>query len=183
MHRFHTTRGSVITQTSMPSTTKVDALLARHKAALQYLYARINYERIPKLPYHDRCFKLERMQELVDRLLEGITFRRYPADGINPTQVAAIRQLKGRMERERTRRGAATENLKLGPGGLSDIEWTVQLLQLQHAGQMPKLRDIQASRSQSSGGQPTTPLSRTLLMRSSRKVNGGSSRSGILPSR
>ncbi len=68
MHRFHTTRGSVITQTSMPSTTKVDALLARHKAALQYLYARINYERIPKLPYHDRCFKLERMQELVDRL-------------------------------------------------------------------------------------------------------------------
>jgi len=79
-------------------------------------------------------------RELVDRLLEGITFRRYPADGINPTQVAAIRQLKGRMERERTRRGAATENLKLGPGGLSDIEWTVQLLQLQHAGQMPKLR-------------------------------------------
>lgn len=44
------------------------------------------------------------------------------------------------MKGQRTRRGAATENLKLGLGGLSDIEWTVQLLQLQHAGQMPKLR-------------------------------------------
>ena len=28
-----------------------------------------------------------------------------------------------------------TTHLKLGPGGLSDIEWTVQLLQMQHAGQ------------------------------------------------
>ncbi len=54
MHRFHTTRGSVITQTSMPSTTKVDALLARHKAALQYLYARINYERTRRFLPRDR---------------------------------------------------------------------------------------------------------------------------------
>src|SRR5699024_8835730 len=30
---------------------------------------------------------------------------------------------------------------KLGRGGLSDVEWTVQLLQLQHAGAIPELRD------------------------------------------
>ena len=28
----------------------------------------------------------------------------------------------------------------LGPGGLSDVEWVVQLLQLQHAGTHPELR-------------------------------------------
>jgi [glutamine synthetase] adenylyltransferase / [glutamine synthetase]-adenylyl-L-tyrosine phosphorylase len=31
--------------------------------------------------------------------------------------------------------------LKLGRGGLSDIEWTVQLMQLRHAAAYPTLRD------------------------------------------
>ena len=31
-------------------------------------------------------------------------------------------------------------HLKLGPGGLSDVEWVVQLLQLRHAGAVPELR-------------------------------------------
>ena len=31
-------------------------------------------------------------------------------------------------------------HLKLGPGGLSDVEWTIQLLQLQHAHAVPALR-------------------------------------------
>src|SRR6185437_1673207 len=30
--------------------------------------------------------------------------------------------------------------LKLGPGGLSDVEWTVQLLQLRHGHAVPRLR-------------------------------------------
>lgn len=79
-------------------------------------------------------------RELVEKLLAGIAFRRYPTDGISPSQVAQIRQLKGRMERERTRRGLVSQNLKLGPGGLSDVEWTIQLLQLQHAGQIAALQ-------------------------------------------
>jgi glutamate-ammonia-ligase adenylyltransferase len=29
---------------------------------------------------------------------------------------------------------------KLGPGGLADVEWTVQLLQLRHAADLPALR-------------------------------------------
>ena len=29
---------------------------------------------------------------------------------------------------------------KLGHGGLADVEWTVQLLQMQHAGDVPELR-------------------------------------------
>ena len=31
-------------------------------------------------------------------------------------------------------------HLKLGKGGLSDVEWTIQLLQLQHAGDNANLR-------------------------------------------
>ena len=38
------------------------------------------------------------------------------------------------MEAERMPRGTdPAMHLKLGPGGLSDVEWVVQLLQLTHA--------------------------------------------------
>lgn len=44
-----------------------------------------------------------------------------------------VRHLKARMERERLPRGQDPQlNLKLGRGSLSDVEWTVQLLQLRH---------------------------------------------------
>ncbi len=47
--------------------------------------------------------------------------------------VAEIRRLKARMERERIPAGEDPEfHLKLGRGSLSDVEWTVQLLQLRH---------------------------------------------------
>ena len=45
------------------------------------------------------------------------------------------------MESERLPRGVRRErHLKLGKGGLSDVEWTVQLLQLEHAGEHEGLR-------------------------------------------
>ena len=45
------------------------------------------------------------------------------------------------MEAERIPRGADRAlHLKLGPGGLSDVEWTVQLLQLEHGATIPGLR-------------------------------------------
>lgn len=77
---------------------------------------------------------------LVAALLDELDFRRYPAAGVSLAQVTEIRRLKGRMEAERTRRGSVATNLKLGPGGLSDVEWTVQLAQLRHAGRLPQLR-------------------------------------------
>ena len=44
-----------------------------------------------------------------------------------------IRRTKARMERERVPAGEDPKyHLKLGPGSLSDVEWTVQLLQLLH---------------------------------------------------
>ncbi|NJP44620.1 bifunctional [glutamine synthetase] adenylyltransferase/[glutamine synthetase]-adenylyl-L-tyrosine phosphorylase [Actinacidiphila epipremni] len=75
-----------------------------------------------------------RFTELVDPL-------RYPAGGLAEESVREIRRLKARMESERLPRGADPAlHAKLGRGGLSDVEWTVQLLQLQHAGRLPQLR-------------------------------------------
>ncbi len=66
---------------------------------------------------------------------------RYPTDGIPADAVREIRRLKARMEAERMPRGTDPAlHLKLGPGGLSDVEWVVQLLQLRHAHEHAGLR-------------------------------------------
>src|SRR4029078_11106118 len=52
-----------------------------------------------------------------------------------------IHRIKARVDAERLPRGAdRATHTKLGLGGLADVEWTVQLLQLQHAGDIPELR-------------------------------------------
>ena len=49
--------------------------------------------------------------------------------------------MKARVEHERMPHGAdRTRQLKLGRGGLSDVEWLVQLIQLQHAHKIEGLR-------------------------------------------
>lgn len=66
---------------------------------------------------------------------------RYPQSGITVDDLINIRRLKARMESERLPRGVdPRRHLKLGPGGLSDVEWTVQLLQLQQGHRQPQLR-------------------------------------------
>ncbi|SFM89709.1 glutamate-ammonia-ligase adenylyltransferase [Pseudonocardia ammonioxydans] len=66
---------------------------------------------------------------------------RYPADGISASSVAEIRRIKARVDAERLPRGAdRSTHTKLGHGGLADVEWTVQLLQLEHAGAVAALR-------------------------------------------
>ncbi|MTV25664.1 bifunctional [glutamine synthetase] adenylyltransferase/[glutamine synthetase]-adenylyl-L-tyrosine phosphorylase [Nitriliruptoraceae bacterium ZYF776] len=56
----------------------------------------------------------------------------YPED-FGEREVAQMRRMKARLERERIpKRLDASRHLKLGPGGLSDVEWTVQLLQQRH---------------------------------------------------
>lgn len=80
-------------------------------------------------------------RELTSRVLADVAEIRYPDGGLSDEQVRQIRRLKSRMEAERIPKGVSKErHLKLGKGGLSDVEWTVQLLQLQHANQHPELR-------------------------------------------
>ncbi|GAA1186926.1 bifunctional [glutamine synthetase] adenylyltransferase/[glutamine synthetase]-adenylyl-L-tyrosine phosphorylase [Nesterenkonia xinjiangensis] len=56
-------------------------------------------------------------------------------------EVREIRRIKARVESERLPRGAdPSRHVKLGRGGLSDVEWLAQLMQLQHAHDVPALR-------------------------------------------
>ena len=66
---------------------------------------------------------------------------RYPDGGLPDDAVREVRRIKARVENERMPRGVDPKLApKLGPGGLADVEWTVQLLQLRHAGELPSLR-------------------------------------------
>ncbi|MEJ1193715.1 bifunctional [glutamine synthetase] adenylyltransferase/[glutamine synthetase]-adenylyl-L-tyrosine phosphorylase [Pseudarthrobacter sp. CCNWLW207] len=77
---------------------------------------------------------------LAKDFLELIDPIRYP-ESISEQDVREIRRVKARVESERLPRGAdPARHLKLGRGGLSDVEWLVQLIQLQHAGRHPELR-------------------------------------------
>ena len=75
-----------------------------------------------------------RFTELIDPL-------RFRAGGLSEDDVREVRRIKARVDDERLPRGAdPATHLKLGRGGLADVEWTVQLLQMQHAGAVPGLR-------------------------------------------
>ncbi|MEV0117770.1 bifunctional [glutamine synthetase] adenylyltransferase/[glutamine synthetase]-adenylyl-L-tyrosine phosphorylase [Streptomyces sp. NPDC050844] len=79
--------------------------------------------------------------ELGRAFIDLIDPLRYPAEGLGEDAVREIRRLKARMEAERMPRGAdPTLHAKLGRGGLSDVEWTVQLLQLEEGWAEPGLR-------------------------------------------
>ena len=66
---------------------------------------------------------------------------RWPAAGLVEADIREVRRIKARVEKERLPRGAdRTRHVKLGPGGIADVEWVVQLLQLRHAGREESLR-------------------------------------------
>ncbi|MET0520638.1 MAG: bifunctional [glutamine synthetase] adenylyltransferase/[glutamine synthetase]-adenylyl-L-tyrosine phosphorylase, partial [Jiangellaceae bacterium] len=76
----------------------------------------------------------EHFRDLIDPL-------RFPEAGLSRDDVVEVRRIKARVDSERLPRGAdPATHFKLGRGGLSDVEWTVQLLQMQHAGRIPELR-------------------------------------------
>ncbi|MFB1297154.1 bifunctional [glutamine synthetase] adenylyltransferase/[glutamine synthetase]-adenylyl-L-tyrosine phosphorylase [Mycobacterium sp. pW049] len=80
--------------------------------------------------------------ELGERFLIMVDKTRYPAGGVSPEAVQEIRRIKARVDAERLPRGADPKtHTKLGRGGLADIEWTVQLLQLRFAHKIPALHN------------------------------------------
>ncbi|MCW4459614.1 bifunctional [glutamine synthetase] adenylyltransferase/[glutamine synthetase]-adenylyl-L-tyrosine phosphorylase [Microbacterium sp. MPKO10] len=65
---------------------------------------------------------------------------RYP-EQISENDVREVKRIKARVENERLPRGAdPLRHVKLGRGSLSDVEWFVQLIQLQHAHEIPTLQ-------------------------------------------
>ena len=64
---------------------------------------------------------------------------RYPTK-LAEADAREVRRIKARVESERLPQAAdPARHLKLGRGSLSDVEWFVQLLQLQHAATVPAL--------------------------------------------
>lgn len=79
-------------------------------------------------------------EELGRAFIELIDPYRYPRE-FTAEQTQQVRRMKARVEHERMPHGAdRTRQLKLGRGGLSDVEWLGQLIQLQHAHEVQGLR-------------------------------------------
>ena len=77
---------------------------------------------------------------LIGRFLALADDLRYPV-APDAQGLREIRRIKARVESERLPQGQdRSRHLKLGPGGLSDVEWLVQLIQLEHGHRVPGLR-------------------------------------------
>jgi glutamate-ammonia-ligase adenylyltransferase len=78
-------------------------------------------------------------RELGERFLERVQPFVWPPV-LNPDAVREIRAMKARAEGEMRRRGLSDRELKRGSGGIRDIEFAVQLLQLVHGRHDPTIR-------------------------------------------
>ena len=79
--------------------------------------------------------------DLAEQFTALIDPLRYPEGGVELHELRELRRIKARVESERLPRGVPdTHHLKLGSGGLADVEWTAQLLQLRHAHTRPELQ-------------------------------------------
>ncbi|MGI8613312.1 MAG: bifunctional [glutamine synthetase] adenylyltransferase/[glutamine synthetase]-adenylyl-L-tyrosine phosphorylase [Nocardioidaceae bacterium] len=79
--------------------------------------------------------------EVCAQFLAVINPLRWPVGGVSGAEETEIRRVKARVDAERLPRGAdPATHLKLGRGALADVEWTVQLLQMRHAGRVRSLR-------------------------------------------
>ncbi|MEA2447574.1 MAG: [glutamine synthetase] adenylyltransferase / [glutamine synthetase]-adenylyl-L-tyrosine [Actinomycetota bacterium] len=77
---------------------------------------------------------------LAEKLVEQTRDIAFP-ELVSDEAWAEIRHLKARMERERIPRGVdPRRHLKMGPGGMADVEFAVQILQLRHGNELESLR-------------------------------------------
>ena len=89
-----------------------------------------------------RAHRVAGDEDLGQRFLLVADKTRYPPGGVSSEAVQEIRRVKARVDAERLPRGADPNmHTKLGRGGLADVEWTVQLLQLRHAHKVPALHN------------------------------------------
>jgi glutamate-ammonia-ligase adenylyltransferase len=80
-------------------------------------------------------------RDLAERFLTLADRCRYPDGGLTDKHVVEIRRIKARVDSERLPRGAdPATHTKLGRGGIADVEWTVQLVQMRHGHRLPGLR-------------------------------------------
>jgi glutamate-ammonia-ligase adenylyltransferase len=100
--------------------------------------------------YASRAETWERLALIRSRLVAGegavwAAFREATegflwGSGLSADELQAIVHIKGRIERERARVEGGRVDVKLGPGGINDIEFCVQMLQLAHGHEDPTVR-------------------------------------------
>ncbi|HKT03355.1 MAG TPA: bifunctional [glutamine synthetase] adenylyltransferase/[glutamine synthetase]-adenylyl-L-tyrosine phosphorylase, partial [Rugosimonospora sp.] len=113
--------------------------LVRSLAAYQQYYAR--WSRVWEAQALLRARFVAGDTGLGERFLALADEVRYPAGGLDREQMREIRRIKARVDSERLPRGADPAlHAKLGRGGLADVEWLVQSLQLRYGAQVPGLR-------------------------------------------
>jgi glutamate-ammonia-ligase adenylyltransferase len=78
----------------------------------------------------------QRLGSAVEKITEAFAY----GQGLNREDVAEIHHLRMRMERELAGENESRFNLKKGRGGLVDIEFLTQMLQLAHGYRLPSLR-------------------------------------------
>ena len=71
--------------------------------------------------------------------LETVVARFVYGRGLEPAEAAEIASMRARIERERSGAGGQV-NIKTGRGGLVDVEFLVQMLQLRHGHAHPRIR-------------------------------------------
>lgn len=76
------------------------------------------------------------LQPQIQALLERFAY----SQGTDSAGVAEIDRLRGRMEQELAQEGQGRFNIKTGRGGIVDIEFLVQMLQLRYGPQYPAIR-------------------------------------------
>lgn len=69
------------------------------------------------------------------QVIQEFVYRKY----LSFAEISEIKSLKRRIER-RSRTGAAGLDIKTGRGGIRDIEYTIQFLQLLNGGDLPEIR-------------------------------------------
>jgi glutamate-ammonia-ligase adenylyltransferase len=112
--------------------------LVRTLASYEAYYQR--YAQVWEVQALLRAHRVAGDLDLGERFLLMADKIRYPPGGVSAEAVREIRRIKARVDAERLPRGAdPNTHTKLGRGGLADIEWTVQLMQLRHAHEVPSL--------------------------------------------
>jgi [glutamine synthetase] adenylyltransferase / [glutamine synthetase]-adenylyl-L-tyrosine phosphorylase len=111
------------------------ALALNYDAMEQYYQQQgRDWERYAMIKARLICGDQKQAAPLLD-MLRHFTFRRY----LDFSAIAALRDLKRQIEREMAKRGM-NDNIKLGWGGIREIEFIVQSFQLVHGG---RDRDLQ----------------------------------------
>lgn len=114
-------------------------LLARHEDAWTAYYRRdaLTWEKQALL----RGRVIIASRQTAERLRDTMDQVRYPSGGLAASDRRDIVRMKARIEAERLPRGAdPARHVKLGRGGMTDVEWCAQLLTLEHGHHHPQLR-------------------------------------------